>query len=120
MPSDRHGQETLNRRLKADLSAFKGLVESGRIGGARMSGGASSKPLSGCSDMGTTDVTTAPGVLSAADLDDVIAPGRRIARRGAISGGAAGTAPMGGRMSGKHARGDGMMHEEERGSAKDM
>src|SRR4029453_768644 len=29
MPSDRHGQETLNRRLKDDLVTFKGLVESG-------------------------------------------------------------------------------------------
>src|SRR3712207_92922 len=33
MPSDRHGQETLNRRLRDDLTTFKGLVESGVIGG---------------------------------------------------------------------------------------
>jgi uncharacterized membrane protein len=33
MPTDRHGQESLNRRLKADLMTFKGLVESGVLGG---------------------------------------------------------------------------------------
>jgi uncharacterized membrane protein len=33
MPSDRHGPETLNRRLKDDLMAFKGLVESGAMSG---------------------------------------------------------------------------------------
>src|SRR4051795_4975928 len=27
MPSDNHGEETLNRRLKDDLTAFKGLIE---------------------------------------------------------------------------------------------
>jgi uncharacterized membrane protein len=83
MPSDRHGQETLNRRLKADLTAFKGMIENGGMGGA-------------------------------------LAPGRRIGGRGPISGGAAGTAQMGGRMPGKHVRADGMMHEEDRGSAQDM
>ena len=115
MPSDRHGQETLSRRLKADLTAFKGMVESGSMGGA------GSKWLPGCSDIGTdADVATAPGIHGAAYLDGVVAPGRRIGGRGPISGGAAGTAPMGGRMPGKHARADGMMHEEERGSARDM
>src|SRR4029453_18463607 len=97
MPNDPHGQETLNRRLKADLTAFKGMVESAKLGAA--------------------DITTAPGISSAADLDGVLAPGRRIGGRGPISGGAAGTAAIGGRMPGKHARADGMMHEEERGSA---
>ena len=83
LPSDRHGQETLSRRLKADLTAFKGMVESGT------------------------------------NADNTTAPGRRIGGRGLISGGAAGTAPMGGRMREKHARGDGRIHEEERGSAQD-
>ena len=41
MPSDRHGQETLNRRLKADLAAFKGLVESGACGPVQAAGAAS-------------------------------------------------------------------------------
>jgi uncharacterized membrane protein len=94
MPSDRHGQETLNRRLKADLTAFKGMVESG----------ASSKRLPWRSGTNAGE----------------LAPGRRIGARGPVSGGAAGTAPMGGRMSGKHAPADGMMHEEDRGSANDM
>ena len=107
MPSDRHGQETLNRRLKADLTAFKGMVENGKMGGA------SSKWLPGPSDMGT-------GLAGAADLDGAVAPGRRIGGRGPISGGAAGTAPIGGRMPGKHVHADGMMHEEDRGSAKDL
>ena len=58
MPSDRHGQETLNRRLKADLTAFKGLVESGTYGPAQAAGatgalgGASSKRL-GVASAGT-------------------------------------------------------------------
>ena len=98
MPSDRHGQETLNRRLKADLTAFKGMVESGTMGGA-------SSKLPWDSGM---------------PADGVPAAGRRIGTRGPISGGAAGTAPMGGRTPGRHARADGMMHEEDRGSAKDM
>jgi uncharacterized protein YndB with AHSA1/START domain len=113
MPSDRHGQETLNRRLKADLTAFKGMVESGKMGGA------SAKRLPWASGT-NADVTTAPGIHSAADLDDMLAPGHRVGGRGPVSGGAAGIAPMGGRMPGKHARADGMMHEEDRGSARDM
>ncbi|WP_407651486.1 SRPBCC family protein [Actinoplanes sandaracinus] len=48
MPSDRHGQESLNRRLKADLTTFKGLVESGVLGGRPIPhGGVSTKPLAG-------------------------------------------------------------------------
>ncbi|GGQ90276.1 hypothetical protein GCM10010168_01640 [Actinoplanes ianthinogenes] len=47
MPSDRHGQESLNRRLKADLTTFKGLVESGVLGGRPMPTGASVKRLPG-------------------------------------------------------------------------
>jgi uncharacterized membrane protein len=45
MPSDRHGQESLNRRLKADLAGFKLLIENGggtSIGGAQMGGQAMS------------------------------------------------------------------------------
>ena len=113
MPSDRHGQETLNRRLKADLTTFKNLVESGNMGGA------SSKMLTGRLNTGTApEVADLPAVCDGADLDD--APGRRIARRGFVTGGAAGAAPMGGRTSAQHSSGDGRMHEEERGSAKDF
>jgi hypothetical protein len=111
MPSDRQGQETLNRRLKADLTAFKGMVESGKVGGAS----AKRRPWGSGTN---ADVTAAPGMQGAADLGGVL--GRRVGGRGPISGGAAGSARMGGRMPGKHARADGMMHEEDRGSAKDM
>lgn len=47
LPSDRHGQETLSRRLKADLNTFKSLIETGRLGEAHDRRGASSKRLSG-------------------------------------------------------------------------
>ncbi|WP_229067937.1 SRPBCC family protein [Actinoplanes sp. DH11] len=52
MPSDRHGQESLNRRLKADLATFKGLVESGVLGGRPIPTGASSKQMTGRSFLG--------------------------------------------------------------------
>jgi uncharacterized membrane protein len=170
MPSDLHGQETLNRRLKSDLSTFKNLVESGRMTTPTL-GGASSKQMSGRSSTifgsgpqadpaspasvaarirnrphpgagwgtgaGTAadytanmdtdvDITGGPGVRSVADLDDVRAPGRRIASAGPLRGGAAGTrgggagsAPMGGRTAKNDGWGDGMINEEDRGSAHD-
>jgi len=163
MPSDRHGRETLNRRLKDDLATFKGLIESGRMSPATELGTASSKQLAGRSstlfgavpaptpaspasvaarirnrsypgaiadacdpDPGTNvDVAGDPGVHGAVDLDDVLAPGRRIASRGPISGGTpgsgrSGSAPMGGRTTKKDAWGDGMINEEDRGSAHDL
>ncbi|MEU8608303.1 SRPBCC family protein, partial [Actinoplanes sp. NPDC048791] len=46
LPSDRHGQETLRRRLKADLDTFKGLIETGKLGDLQLRG-ASSKQLAG-------------------------------------------------------------------------
>jgi hypothetical protein len=188
MPSDRHGQETLNRRLKHDLSTLKGLIESGRMApavelgragskqasskqagskqaGSKQAGSkqASSKQLAGRSSTifgsgaeldpaspasvaarvrpnpksgtgwgassdatdaalrGTNvDITSAPGITSAADLDNVLAPGRRITSRRSVSGGAAGSAPMGGRTNTKDVWGDGMINEEDRGSAHDF
>ncbi|MFD0519776.1 SRPBCC family protein [Paractinoplanes durhamensis] len=168
MPSDRHGQASLTRRLKEDLTTFKGLVESGVLGGRpkafglrspspkRPLPGASTKTLaanslsaspasvaarirnrnphpgagwgtstgeqSNASRLGTNvDITSAPGIKNEHDLDDVLAPGRRIGRSGPISGGAAGgTARMGGRTTHKDAWGDGMINEEDRGSAHDM
>ena len=162
MPRDRHGQATLTRRLKEDLTTFKGLVESGALGGAsskrldrpapspaavaarvrsgghpgagwgtsaaeRSNGSSADLPYHGmtAAAMGTdVDITSAPGIRSAHDLDDVLAPGRRVAKSGAISGGAAGAvsgrAPMGGRNAQKDAWGDGMINEEDRGSAHDM
>jgi hypothetical protein len=134
MPSDRHGQASLTKRLKSDLSTFKTLVESGALGAFPV--GASSKQLSGRSAMIASpatvaarirnrphpdvDLTSAPGIHDAHDLDDVLAPGRRVATAGPISGGVAGMAEMGGRPAGKDAWGDGMINEEERGSAHDM
>ncbi|GAB1643287.1 SRPBCC family protein [Krasilnikovia sp. MM14-A1259] len=161
MPSDRHGQETLNRRLKMDLEEFKYLIESGELAGAAMFGGASTKRLSGdrpdlaspasvaarinANRAGTgrgdisgrrsdtpdevVDITSAPGIHSPTDLEDVLAPGRRIAGNRPVRGGAAGTwpatggggtAPMGGqRMSAQDAWGDGMINEGDRGGALD-
>jgi len=181
MPSDRHGQASLTRRLKEDLTTFKGLVESGVLGGRpkavgtrpspkRPTPGASTKRLSAVPNttaanpaavaarirnrnphpgagwgtsaaeqsnasrvnlprhdldpgkMGTNvDITSAPGITGEHDLDDVLAPGRRIARSGPITGAAAGgSAPMGGRTNQKDTWGDGMINEEDRGSAHDM
>jgi hypothetical protein len=147
MPSDRHGQASLTKRLLSDLTAFKGLVESGRMGGvsskqlsspasvaARIRGrapepgagwGTSAAEQSNASpitlphhNMGTNvDITTAPGIQDAHDLDDVLAPGRRISSAGPISGGAAGSARMGGRPDHRDPYGDGMINEEERGGA---
>jgi carbon monoxide dehydrogenase subunit G len=51
LPSDRHGQQTLSRRLKADLNAFKGLIETGKLGDLHLPP-ASSKQLSGPSRTG--------------------------------------------------------------------
>ena len=142
MPSDRHGQATLTRRLKNDLTTFKSLLESGAFGGASSKSLASASPAAvaarirnrtphpgagwGTSAAGRTaatpqlgtgvDTTSAPGIHSAHDLDDVLAPGRRIGRSGPVSGGA-GVAAMGGRATPKDAWGDGMINEEDRGSA---
>ena len=145
MPSDRHGQETLSRWLKDDLMTLKGLVESRSttvFGGSTPSPAAVAArikrrpPMPPREDphpgagwdgspgelarMGTSvDITSAPGIHSVADLDDVLPPGRRIGGPGAIRGGAgSGSAPMGGRRH-KDGWGDGTIHEEERGSAHD-
>ena len=178
MPSDRHGQASLTRRLKEDLITFKGLVESGVLGGRpafadktgaakRPLAGAGAKQLTGRSNeispaavaarirnrnehpaagwgssaaergdagridppyhggaaanTGTNvDITSAPGIRDAHDLDEVLAPGRRVAKAGPISGGVAGTARMGGRTTHQDAWGDGMINEEDRGSAYDL
>ncbi|MBU2663085.1 SRPBCC family protein [Actinoplanes bogorensis] len=156
MPNDRHGQASLNKRLKADLSAFKGLVERGAstkklarpvptpaavaararnrahpgagwgTSAAEQSNASRADlPYHGlsASTMGTrVDITSAPGISSSHDLDDVLAPGRRISTAGTISGGPSGigaSARMGGRTNRKDTWGDGMINEEDRGSAHD-
>ncbi|MFI5493134.1 SRPBCC family protein [Actinoplanes sp. NPDC051859] len=176
LPSDRHAQATLSRRLRADLNAFKGLIETGKLGNAGTLGGASSKNMAGTAfaspasvaararnrakpgagwgtsagefsnanrdGLGTlrpnadtaplgmpaagpaVDITSAPGINDPHDLDEVLAPGRRIVGSPTVRGGAAGqrsaAAHMGGKAMGtRDGRGDGMISEEERGSAHD-
>jgi len=139
-PSGRHGQETLNRRLKSDLDTFKSLCENGKFGtrlgcrrqqqttlrpvqhhlrqrpvgrpgragvgpgpgpsqapgrtprrrlGYRQAGrqpdirnGGPATARPGTANRGqNVDITSAPGSKDAHDLDDVLAPGRRIASR---------------------------------------
>jgi uncharacterized membrane protein len=75
-------------------------------------------PLIDDPDLGTrVDITSAPGITSEHDLDDVLAPGRRIGGHHPPREGAAGAAPMGGRTAGSDARGDAVINEEDRGSA---
>lgn len=177
LPSDRHGQETLTRRLKSDLDTFKNLCESGKLGPA-LDVGASTKPVAGRSstifgsgpqhdpaspasvasrarrpephpgagwgtgpgtfgsnpDLGnggtgtaklgdahmglSVDITSAPGIKDAHDLDAYLPPGRLIGGPGSIRSARGATAPMGGQaMSAKDNWGDGMINEEDRGSA---
>lgn len=102
MPSDRHGQETLTRQLKNDLVTLKGLVERD----VPMLSGASSKRL------------------TARDLASPASVAARVKRRGqephpGAGWGTSGAAPMGGRTDRKDAWGDGMINEEDRGSAHD-
>jgi hypothetical protein len=56
LPSDRHGQETLNRRLKNDLSTLKGLIENGELGHLAPVGVASSKRLAGVDSVSPSSV----------------------------------------------------------------
>lgn len=164
LPSDRHGQETLSKRLRADLNTFKGLIETGKLGvstkrfaspasvATRVRGGrpqpgagwgtsagefsnanpdglgrlrpnADTSPLG--TNLGTTvDISSAPGIRDAHDLDGVLAPGRRITGTPTVRGSAAGSQTtaavrMGGRSvtSPRDTRTDGIINEEERGSA---
>jgi hypothetical protein len=47
MPGDRHGEQTLHRRLKDDLTTLKVLVESGVLTGVGRSGDVGSKQMTG-------------------------------------------------------------------------
>jgi carbon monoxide dehydrogenase subunit G len=144
LPSARHGRETLSRRLKADLNTFKSLIETGRLGGAGHPPGASAKRLppaspasvaararsarphpgagwgtsagefSAAHPASAAELAASPRHARTADLD-VLTPGRRLG--GEVSGGAA---PMGGKaMDSRDVRGDGIIHEEERGNTHD-
>jgi len=115
MPSDRHGSETLSRRLKHDLATLKGLVES-TAPPVNMTG-ASSKRMSG---------------RSMADLASPASVARRIQRRpephpgagwGTSAGPRSANAEMGGRTDagdGGDVWGTGMINEDDRGSSHDM
>ena len=115
LPSDRHGSETLNRRLKSDLNTFKSLCEAGKLGASPRR--ASNKQLSGRSSTifgsGGQHEPSPPGLVTA----------RTRRRTGSNSGWAtrgvgAGTAPMGRQMTPtKDSAGDETINEEERGSA---
>jgi ribosome-associated toxin RatA of RatAB toxin-antitoxin module len=146
MPSDRHGQESLNRRLKADLASFKKLIEIDATAGRQLSGtGTINNGPSGAArsatifggGAGTGGASSGPAGLDPASPAAVAA---RTARNRAAAagdpGGAAGHAAMGGTqiggtqiggagmggqaMSADDAWGDGMINEEERGSAHDL
>jgi hypothetical protein len=105
LPRDRHAEATLNRRLRDDLTSFKGLIESGTLTGA------SSRPISGGGVHGTVRTLT---------------PGRRVGGYGPVRGGpvrgglGTGSAPMGGRTAAGDIWGDGMINEVSRGSAHDL
>lgn len=118
MPSDRHGAETLNRRLKDDLMTFKGLVESGVMGGGgRHSSltGASSKQLAGP----VSPASVAARVRRRATEEPHAGAGWGTVPGDVLRNTASGSAPMGGRTPAKDRWGDGMINEEERGSAHD-
>jgi hypothetical protein len=168
MPSDRHGQESLNKRLKADLASFKRLIEMDDNAAARQIADADSIPgtipgsgripmgkiatgqadtgrpatIFGGNDMGASikDNANRTGPMAsptnagtanrgALDPASPAAVAARMARNrnasGAHAAGVEGTltggAGMGGQaMSSNDAWGDGMINEEERGSAHDI
>jgi hypothetical protein len=153
MPSDRHGSETLNKRLKADLASFKRLIE--------MDDDAAARQISGSSTIATGQASTgrpatilgsagngAGASIKNLDPSSPAAVAARAARNRAANAQAAnaraanaqaaadaeggahtaglestqtGGAGMGGQaMSTNDAWGDGMINEEERGSAHDL
>jgi uncharacterized membrane protein len=144
MPSDRHGSESLTKRLKADLASFKRLIEmddstaarqiagtavipgSGRSATAfrdnEMAGGASTKNMktgtnANAADKGSLDPAS-PAAVAARMARNRNAAGAHAA---GIEGTQTGGAGMGGQaMSSNDAWGDGMINEEERGSAHDI
>jgi uncharacterized membrane protein len=130
MPSDRHGQETLNRRLKHDLNTFKSLVESGRMAPPALAE-AGSQQMSGQSTTifggGPQLDPASPASVAARvrnrpvvswDAEDTAVMASDADVTGARTG--AGSAPMGGRTPKNDLWGDGMINEEDRGSARDF
>jgi carbon monoxide dehydrogenase subunit G len=128
MPSDRHGQETLNRRLKEDLATFKGLVERGVVGPHRAAAeDPAASALAGAT--GRQPAGDSGAVFTGGARPDPVSPASvaaRIKRRTAppphtgrgIDAGS-GTAAVGGRTRAGDAWDDGPLAEEERGGAQD-
>jgi len=132
LPSDRHGAQTLNRRLKSDLDTFKSLCETGKLDPHR-DAGASSKQLSGRSTIFSGGQQLDPASpASVAARARAARPNAHPAAGWATGAGRSGigpganrgagaTAPMGGQaMSARDVWGDGMINEEDRGSAYDF
>lgn len=135
MPSDRHGQESLDRRLKADLASFKRLIELDDEDAARQiagTGHVNAGPRNAAARNVTSPASVAPrtGNRNAVGRPAVE---RVIADMGTtgypvtdprVTGGhrmQTGAAGMGGQaMSADDAWGHGMVTEEERGSAHDL
>jgi len=117
LPSDRHGTQTLHRRLKSDLDTFKNLCETGKLGPP----GVSSKQLAGRSTLsaGGPERDPASAATRARAARPNPTPGGSVRPSLIRAGGA--TAPMGGQaMSAKDNWGDGMINEEDRGSSHDF
>jgi ribosome-associated toxin RatA of RatAB toxin-antitoxin module len=144
MPHDRHAQDSLNRRLKQDLASLKRLIEHDHTASDRqlsgtgtiIGGGAGTKParpaaspadvaararrnrLAGLTAVDDTGGGAAAGMSAPGPggIGDAVST-----RRGLPAGTHMGTAAMGHQaMSADDAWGDGMVNEEERGSAHDL
>jgi hypothetical protein len=148
MPSDRHGQESLNKRLKADLASFKRLIELDDedavrqiAGGGQINIGAHNSAARNLSSPATLAArarhrnagrsATERGMFEASaggHADTAADPGRvsrgagsRLQTGAAGMGGPTGAAGLGGRaMPTDDVWGDGTVNEEERGSARDF
>jgi hypothetical protein len=147
LPTGRHGKDALHRRLKDDLTTFKGLVESGVMGPATRMDGASSKRLTGRPGSVIAGGATRTGPVSPATVaarikrrsdaphpgagwgpgrgptDDAAAMGTRVDITTAPgvnpTGTQSGVASMGAHARKQEDRGDAVIHEEDRGSAHD-
>ncbi len=136
MPSDRHAQESLNRRLKADLTSFKAMIE-GNGGATRTASGSAMTGMRGAADLSAgartgTSLGTAPGlgITSGAAMTGTNASGAgtapgwgaatadgRTAAAGGLSAAAADPRVVAERIArSREAAQNGMPQEDERGS----
>ena len=116
MPSDRHGQESLDKRLKADLASFKRLIELDDEAAARQI--ADTGRINVGAGNTTAGHAASPAAVAARMRDRNAGPAGRHAIGPRLQTGAAG---MGGQMMpAEEAWGEGVISEEERGSARDF